>query len=220
MTCAKAAFQVTPEEFISKMDFMMNTTMRIPFKLAVSLLFIACSATAQADLQEGITAYRKGNYQAALKEIRPLAENGDAKAQALLGEIYDSGKGVPLSHTEAASWYRKAAEQGDATAQTALGVMYENGVGVPQDNKEAVSWYQKAAEQGSPEAQYILGGLYKRGQGLLPADLVQAHKWFNLAAATGFEIANEDREEVEALMNKEQIEKAKLMAKEWLEKHK
>jgi len=198
---------------------MNNSMMRTPFKLVLTMIFIAGSAGAQAGLQDGITAYQKGNYPAALKELRPLADNGDAKAQAILGEIYDSGKGVLQNHAEAASWYRKAAEQGDAGAQTTLGVMYENGVGVPQDNKEAVSWYQKAAEQGYAEAQYILGGLYKRGQGVLPVDLVQAHKWFNLAVVTGFEIAQQDVEEIEAMMSGEQIEKAKLMVKEWLAKH-
>lgn len=196
-----------------------NTVIKTTFRLALAMIFIAGSAGVQAGLQDGITAYRKGNYPAALKELRPLADNGDAKAQALLGEIYDSGKGVPQNHTEAASWYRKAAEQGNAAAQTALGVMYENGIGVPQDNKEALSLYHKAAELGSSEAQYILGGLYKRGQGSLPIDLVQAHKWFDLSVVAGFEIAHEDVEEVEAMMSAEQIAEAKLMAKEWLAKH-
>ncbi len=197
---------------------MSNTVMRTPFKLALAMVFIAGSAGVQAGLQDGITAYQKSNYPAALKELRPLADNGDAKAQALLGEIYNSGKGVPQDNKEAASWYRKAAERGDAGAQASLGMMYENGIGVPQDGKKAVSWYHKAAEQGHAEAQYILGGLYKKGQGALQMDLVQAYKWFNLAVATGFEIAQDDMEEVEAMMSGEQIEKAKLMAKEWLAK--
>ena len=196
-----------------------NTAVRTPFRLALAIIFIAGSAGALADLQDGISAYQKGNYPAALKELRPLADSGNAKAQMLIGDIYDNGKGVPQNQAEAASWYRKAAEQGDAGAQTTLGVMYDNGVGVPQDSKEAVSWYHKAAEHGYAEAQYILGGLYKRGQGALPIDLVQAHMWFDLAVVSGYEIAHEDMEEVEAMMGGEQIEKAKLMAKEWLAKH-
>ncbi len=54
---------------------------------------------------------------------------------------------------------------------------------------------------------------------VLPVDLVQAHKWFNLAVASGFAIAQDDMAEVEARMSGEQIETAKLMAKEWLAKH-
>ena len=196
-----------------------NTATKTPFRLALAVIIFAGSTGAQAGLQEGIAAYKKANYPAALKELRPLADSGNAKAQVLLGEIYNSGKGVPQDQAEAASWYRKAAEQGDAGAQATLGVMYDNGVGVAQDNKEALSWYHKAAEQGDAEAQYILGGLYKRGQDELPADLVQAHKWFNLAMVAGYEIAQQDIEETEAMMSAEQIEKAKLIEKEWLAKH-
>ena len=196
-----------------------NAATRTAFRLALAIIIFAGSAGAHAGLQEEIAAYKKANYPAALKELRPLADNGDAKAQVLLGEIYSSGKGVPQDHVEAALWYRKAAEQGDAGAQATLGVMYDNGVGVAQDSKEAISWFRKAAEQGDTEAQYILGGMYKRGQDVLPVDLVQAHKWFNLAMVSGYEIARQDVEETEAMMSAEQIEKARLIEKGWLAKH-
>jgi len=197
-----------------------NTMTRNSFRLAWAIILLVGSAGAQAGFQEGIDAYRNGKYAAALKELTPLADKGDAKAQELLGEMHDSGNGVPQNHEKAASWYRKAAEQGNGQAQTSLGVMYERGIGVPQDDKEAVSWYRKAAEQGHGEAQYLLGGIYERGQSAVPADLVQAHKWFNIAAAAGFDIAQDNMEEVEARMSREQIEKARSMAKEWLAKHK
>lgn len=185
-----------------------------------AVFFLMAGAGAQAGFQEGIAAYRNGNFSAALKELVPLADNGDAKAQALLGEMHSGGRGVPQDHVKAASWYRKAAGQGNAEAQTSLGVMYERGIGVPQDGKEAASWFHKAAEQGHAEAQYILGGIYERGQGAIQADLVQAHKWFNIAVASGFDIAQDNLEEIEAKMSSEQIEKGRLMAKEWLATHK
>jgi TPR repeat protein len=188
------------------------------FNLACAMILLACSAGAQAGLQEGVSAYKKGNFSVALKELTPLAESGDAKAQNILGEMHNSGIGVPHDPVKAASWYRKAAEQGNGSAQTSLGVMYERGIGVPQDDKEAAAWFHKAAERGYAEAQYILGGMYKRGQGTIKADLVQAHKWFNLAVASGFDIAQDDMEEIEAKMSRKQIKKARLMAKEWLAK--
>lgn len=197
-----------------------NTMMKNSLRLALAIIFLAGGAGAQAGLQEGIAAYRNGNYSAALKELVPLAENGDAKAQVLLGDMHNGGSGVPQDHAKAALWYRKAAEQGNALAQTSLGVMYERGIGVPQNDKEAVSWLHKAAEQGHAEAQYILGGIYERGQGAIRADLVQAHKWFNIAVASGFDIAQDNLEEIEAKMSREQIETARSMAKEWLAKHK
>ena len=184
-----------------RMQIMQNTMARTLSGLALAIFFLAGSAGAQAGLKEGVAAYQKGNYAIALKELRPLADNGDVKAQTLLGEIYDSGKGVPQDHKEAASWFHKTAAQGDAGAQTYLAVMYERGIGIPQNDREAASWYRKAAEQGSAEAQFTLGGKYKAGQGI-PTDLVQAHKWLNLAAAAGIEIALQDVEEVEARMSR------------------
>ena len=40
-------------------------------------------------------AYDKGDYETALKEWRPLAEQGNAKAQFNLRFMYRNGKGIP-----------------------------------------------------------------------------------------------------------------------------
>ena len=45
------------------------------------------------------------------------AEQGDARSQHNLADMYDTGKGVPTDYKEAAKWYRKAADQGHATAE-------------------------------------------------------------------------------------------------------
>ena len=190
-------------------------------KLALAMALLVGSAGAQAGLKEGVYAFHRGNYSVALKELSPLAEKGDVEAQLILGDIYSGVRGIPQDQAKAASWYRKAAKQGSAPAQTLLGVMYESGIGVPQDDKEAISLYYKAAEQGFAEAQYNLGGIYERGLGIVvQADLVQAHKWFNLATTAGFEAARDNMEEIETKMSNEQIEAARSMAKEWLATHK
>ncbi len=75
------------------------------------------SATASADLQKGLDAYNAGDYATAMKEWRPLAEQGNVNAQYNLGFMYDKGKGVPKDDAEAAKWYRLAADQGNADAQ-------------------------------------------------------------------------------------------------------
>ena len=76
----------------------------------VALLFSAGSAW--ADLDDGVAAYESGDYATALKEFRPLAEQGHAVAQFKLGVMYDHGYGVPENDTEAVKWLRKAAVQG------------------------------------------------------------------------------------------------------------
>ncbi len=152
--------------------------------LVVALL-CALAVPARAGFDEGLAAYERGDYAAALREFLPLAEQGDATAQFALGLMYDNGEGVPQDDAEAAKWYRRAAEQGDASAQYNLGVMYDNGYGVPQDHAEAVKWYRLAAQQGVAKAQYNLGLMYGNGQGV-PQDYAEAAKWYRRAAEQGF----------------------------------
>jgi len=92
--------------------------------------------------------------------------------------------------------------------------MYEKGQGVPQDHKEAVKWYRLAAEQGFASAQFHLGTFYEQGQGV-SQDYVSAHMWWNIAGSNGFKSAVKNRNIVEKKMSKQQIEKAKEMARNW-----
>ncbi len=115
----------------------------------VFILFLFIWAIlAHADFQAGLDAYNQGDYATALKEWRPLAEQGDATAQFNLGVMYNFGLGVPQDYQEAVRWYRLAAEQGYAPAQFNLGFLYDKGLGVPQDYAQARDWYRKAAAQG------------------------------------------------------------------------
>jgi len=103
-------------------------------------LTLGLTAPAWAGWDEGVAAYQRGDYATALRELRPLAEQGHARSQHNLGTMYSKGHGVPQDYAEAIKWYHKAAEQGDADAQFNLGVMYSDGQGVPQDDAEAVRW--------------------------------------------------------------------------------
>jgi len=46
------------------------------------------------DLEAGVAAYDAGDYEAALEEFRPLAEQGDADVQYVPSVMYDKGRGV------------------------------------------------------------------------------------------------------------------------------
>jgi hypothetical protein len=151
---------------------------------------VATPTTAQ-DYDKGALAYQAGDYETALQEWRPLAEQGNAQAQVKLGVMYDYGNGVPRDSTEAVNWVRLAAEQGNAEAQFYLGSMYTDGEGVLQDYAEAVDWYRLAAEQGEVWAQYRLGTMYNNGHGVLQ-DYAQAVNWFRLAAEQGNAEARDD----------------------------
>ena len=98
---------------------------RIPFILIIFTVLLVFSALASAqDFDKGLQAYDRGDYAAALREWRPLAEQGNPVAQYSLGVLYIHGQGVPQNYAEAVRWYRMAAEQGYADALNNLGVMY------------------------------------------------------------------------------------------------
>ena len=86
------------------------------------------------------------------EDLTRCAEQGDARAQYNLGELYANGDGVPEDDAEAVRWYRLAAEQGSAIVQTNLGLMYANGDGVPEDDVFAYMWWNLSAAQGDETA--------------------------------------------------------------------
>jgi TPR repeat protein len=101
--------------------------------LLTAVLSFWLTTSAWAGYDGGWVAYDRGDYATALEEFRPLAEGGDANAQATLGVMYRAGQGVPQDDAEAVRWYRLAAEQGHATAQFNLGAAYRLGEGVAKD---------------------------------------------------------------------------------------
>lgn len=75
-----------------------------------------------------------------------------------------------------------------------------------------------AAQTGAPDALFELGMLYATGRDV-DADLVSAHKWFNLAAARGNASALDYRVELSREMTGDQIAEAQKLAREWLQNH-
>jgi TPR repeat protein len=143
--------------------------MKFTIKHAIAAILLLASFAVPVlagPFEDGIDAYGKGDYATALLLLRPLADQGTARAQIILGVMYSRGQGVAQNYDEAMKWYRRAADQGDAAAQTALGAMYANGVGVPQDHAKAMEWFRKAADQGFADAQNDLGSIYDRGSGV------------------------------------------------------
>ena len=164
-----------------------------PFRCVLVFLVVCFFVTLPlwGDFEDGVVAYKHGDYTTALRHLQPLAKQGYARAQFHLGFMYDAGHGVAQDDVEAVKWYRKAAEQGDAEAQELLGYMYEMGYGVHQDVIEAEKWYKKAvdqweplAEQGNVRAQFYLGCMYLYGEGV-PENPIEAVKWLRKAAEQG-----------------------------------
>ena len=87
---------------------MRNLTATLCLTLAV--LLGSAGMSWSADLDQGLTAYKSGDYATALREWTPLAEQGHADAQFNLGSMYEYGEGVPEDNNTAVKWYSLAAD--------------------------------------------------------------------------------------------------------------
>ena len=137
----------------------------------ILLLCLLIAPSAWGDYQDGRKAYNRGDYETALKELRPLAEQGHAGAQYFIGYTYYKGQGVDQDGEEAVKWLRKAAEQGDVKAQLRLGMMFRLGLSVAKNYAKAEKWLRMATEQGDAKARYNLGLMYYRGEGVDQDDI-------------------------------------------------
>jgi len=70
--------------------------------------------------EDGTAAYNRGDYLPAIRLVRPLAQQGNAKAQALLGVMYRRGQGVAKSSAHAFMWLSMASAHGNAKARAEL----------------------------------------------------------------------------------------------------
>jgi len=71
--------------------------------------------------EDGMASYNRGDYVPAIRLFRPLAEQGNAKAQRVLGVMYRRGEGVARNSVRAFLWFSRAAARGDAQAKAELG---------------------------------------------------------------------------------------------------
>lgn len=73
-----------------------------------------------------------------------------------------------------------------------------------------------AAADGDVDALYDLGVAYSTGSHGVECDLIEAHKWFNIAASKGHEAASWCRADVSDEMTAREISEAQRRAREWL----
>ena len=80
----------------------------------------------------------------------------------------------------------------------------------------AVARMMGAAAKGDVTAIFDLGVGYSTGSNGLECDMIEAHKWFNIAAARGHEEAAYCRADVSDEMTAREIAEAQRRARQWL----
>ncbi len=177
--------------------------------LALALPLLAASMLAppaMADVKEGVDAWQRGDYQAAVAAWRPEALAGDADAQFNLGQAYKLGRGVPTDLAQAESWYRRAAKQGHLQAEDNLGLV----LFTANRRKEAMSYITRSAERGEPRAQYVLGTALFNGD-LAPQDWPRAYALTKRASDAGLAIASARLSQLDGLIPLDQRQRGLAM---------
>ena len=179
--------------------------------LALALFLFGPAGPVVADFDNGMVLFEQGRFEAAGAELLPLAETGDARAQYVLGVIYQNGLSGKVDPQTAASWFRRAAKQGYVEAQVELGRMYREGDGVDQDPSEMIKWYKLAAEQGDVGAQLFVADAYAYGHGV-ETDRIAAYMWYEVAMRYWGSLAEQAKLQVASQMTPEEITEAKQRA--------
>ena len=125
-----------------------------------------------------INSLGRKEFTTALQLFTDLANRGMAEAQINLGMMFESGQGVLQNFDEALKWYRLAASQGLIKAQEKLNLLI---------NKAAAA-----------QVNFGLGVAFENGQGV-PQDIMEAIRWYQLAADQGLIKA---QEKLNLLLNK------------------
>lgn len=152
--------------------------------LAASPAFSA--GTADNILTEAWTAYNIGQYKKTINLVTPLANEGNPRAQVILGRCYENGLGVAQDEAVAAQWFQLAAEQNDSEAQVLLAYCYELGSGVPKNDQQVMNLFTRAAQNGNAEAQFNLAMNYSQGLNGAPKNEAEAFKWAQASANQGY----------------------------------
>jgi len=151
--------------------------------LALALLGAADAHAGPAeDYAAGSAAYRVGDVRGAIAKLRPGADAGDARSQALLGSLLERDE-------DAVHYLKLAAEQGNADGAYGLAGKYAAGEGVKKSPDEARRWMVRAAAAGHPDARNALAQAFLSG-GLGVSEEERrspgALEWLRPAAEAGF----------------------------------
>jgi TPR repeat protein len=177
-------------------------------RLGIFMLLVLIAGWPRAGLgdrfEDATWAYEAGDYIAAVRLWRPLAKQGDVRAQWVLGLMNEDGGGVARDLVRAHMWYNLAGANGHPKARQSRDALANKMtlelVAEAQDraNEWAAEYPQgmalarsadrpglnQRAMAGEGEAQFKLGEIYDIGQGA-PQDFAQSLKWYDRAARRG-----------------------------------
>jgi len=188
-------------------------------------LFYQTGRGVEVDLAKAVKLYRQAAEQdtpGASAQLASLAISGQLETLMAPHDMVpwvaaaarqQAEENADQEANEALSWLQSRAGEDIRPAQLALAQLYLEQGG---DAATAAQLLDRAAQAGDATAQAALGQLYTTGTGVA-LDYVQAHKWLNIAAASGAAGAADTREVIAQLMTPEQIAEAQSAARSFFE---
>ncbi len=174
---------------------------------AAGALAIGAAVPALANVKDGVDAWSRGDYVAAVAEWKGPASKGDADAQFNLAQAYRLGHGVEPDMAKARELYERAAVQGHIKAADNYGLMlFQEG-----QRQRAMPYIEAAAGRGDPRAQYVLGLSHFNGE-LAEKNWVRAYALVSLAQASGLPQATGALQQMDSYIALEDRQRAQLLA--------
>ena len=99
---------------------------KLVHSIALLLVFGLSAPVLAEPFEDGLAAYVKQDYAAAVKWFRLAAEQGNAQAQFNLGLMYGNGQGVPQDYVQAHKWFNLAASQYPASEKERRDIAVKN----------------------------------------------------------------------------------------------
>jgi TPR repeat protein len=145
--------------------------------LVILILTVLLMGKNEEKLDEGIVAFKKGDFDTAVQILSPLANQGNNIAERTLAYMYAYGLGLPQNRRRALALLIRA--NGDDISSTCyyFAENFDFGDDVLEDDTEAIWWYIKAAEYGNEKAQALLVQAYREGLYGLPVNVEESHYW-------------------------------------------
>jgi uncharacterized protein len=162
-----------------------------------------------ADVKDGVDAWGRGEFEAAVKEWRTAALKGDPDAQFNMGQAYKMGRGVKQDLDVALDWYRRAAQQGHTKSADSYGhLLYYKGM-----IRESLPYLQASSTRGEPRSQYYLATELFNGTNIAK-DWVRSYALMTRASSSGMSAASRSLAQMDQYIPLEQRQEATVLASE------
>jgi TPR repeat protein len=143
-----------------------DRSIRRTLSLAAASTLLLISSAHSATFEQGMEAYDRSDYESAFGILDDLALDGDSRALAVAGALWEQGLGTEANLTEALRYFDAGARRDNPRCMVALGRFLRDGIATTQDAAGAVQWFTRAIEFGDNDGAFELARLYLAGSGI------------------------------------------------------